>query len=240
MNMKVIIGILAGLTLLVVAPLILTQQTQTQLAGTPFSQVSVATTTPYMKVEGSYPHFDGIDLGLETYISRLIAETDSTSRENDLAMVSFDPTFKVGEHNALSISASTTLNSAEFISVILTITGFTGGAHGFTYHRSFLHELRTQKNITFLEYLALNNFDTDSMQRAVRTQAGKEMLKRSEQTSLSDDDTAWLFNGTSATSSDSNYSATALTSPTTALVYLDPYQVAAYVYGGFEIPVVLK
>ncbi|MDB5187497.1 MAG: hypothetical protein JWO50_17 [Candidatus Kaiserbacteria bacterium] len=211
----------------------------------PAQMVNVATSTDYTVVSGSYPQFADLPADFNKKIvdavQAAIVDNVSASQENWQARVDTatpsDPVSKIpsaDERFSLDFKTEIIRNDSNVVSVLLTIGGFSGGAHGFenllsfNYDRAHKHEI-TIKSLENNDSNFLNKLSTIS-----RTMLAKDLAQRAN-VSVNDIDQGMLNDGTQP--KEENFSVFTLPNDHQVTFYFTQYQVAAYVFGDSRITV---
>jgi hypothetical protein len=220
--------------------------TNYQTASTSSVQmVSVATSTNYTVVTGSYPQFSDVSSDFNKKIAdtvqAAIVDHYSNSQENWQARVDTstpsDPVAKlptVDERFSLDFKTEIIRNDSNVASVLLTIGGFSGGAHGYENLITFNYDKVHKHEITIN---TLENNDSNFLSKLstkARALLAPDLAKRANQ-SIGDIDQGMLNDGTQP--KEENFSIFTLPNDHQVTFYFTQYQVAAYVFGDSQITV---
>lgn len=128
-----------------------------------------------------------------------------------------------GYEGSLITTYSVVYSSPSFVSVVLTVGEYTGGAHGFSYPITFNYDRTTQRVLSFSDVFTTQGLPLLSTQARERVEALDV-----------NPDASWIEDGTAPI--EDNFRAFVLT-PDGVRVLFAPYQVAAYAAGIVSIDV---
>lgn len=215
--------------------------------GTNVRMVTVATSTEYGVVSGSYPQVSNASAAFNTRIIGVVNKAieehfqgaeENWEARNATAQEGLDlPESPVAtEKFPLSFRTDVARNDGKVFSAVLFIDQYSGGAHGIQAIVTFNYDFVAQKEITIDTLVAQDPQFLNKLSVYARTILVR-MLAESAQVEESEIDKDMLNDGT--TPNTSNFSLFTYTSESQLTFYFTPYQVAAYVFGSPEIAVEL-
>lgn len=187
------------------------------------SEKSITSTTKYSKIDIRYPVFSGQD-AVNKRIENIVMErknlfeTNAETNWTEInSMVKNSGTTKDAPPLDFDISYETASNNANYISVLLKIYSFEGGAHGYTNLVSVNYDKKQKK---FISIPDIDGYSYESVSEICKANLKKQFAK--------DLDATWIDEGAAPAADNFNiftYDGKTLT------VYFEQYQVAAYAYG---------
>lgn len=129
----------------------------------------------------------------------------------------------------LTMNYETTSHSDDILSIIYTISEYTGGAHPNSYYRTFTFNLAENTVITLEDLFVEGANPLEAIAPLVVADLTEQMGEFA--------DAAWIESGTGENME--NYRNFALTEDA-LIFYFPPYQVAAYAAGAFEVQIPLS
>lgn len=207
--------------------------------------VSIATSTDYTIMKGSYPTFTSASLAfndeIKNAVNKGMAEHYKNSKENWRARFE---TASQDDHisefpkddEKFEYNASTTIirNDDGVISLVIRIYQYTGGAHGMESIFTFNYDLKKQKDITLQDLKQSDQNFLKKLSALSRTVLVKQMADAA-QIKPEEVNVSMLNDGTTPT--DNNFSLFTLPNDKQATFYFTQYQVAAYAFGSQAITV---
>lgn len=187
------------------------------------SEKSIVSSTKYSKIDIHYPVFSGQDTvnkRIENIVMerKNLFETNAETNWKELdAMVKNSDTKEDVPPLDFNVSYVTASNNANYISVLLKIYSFEGGAHGYTNLVSVNYDKKQKK---FISIPDIDGYSYESVSEICKANLKKQLAK--------DLDATWIDDGAAPTADNLNiftYDGKTLT------VYFEQYQVAPYAYG---------
>lgn len=207
--------------------------------------ISIATTTDYTIVTGSYPQFGDLPMDFNKKIAEVvgqaIVEHSENSRDNwnaeqnttaSTSATSTKP--RPDERFTLDIQSTVVRNDTSAASMIMYINGFSGGAHGYQNIMTFNYDRIHHQEITVQNLSSGDIHFLDKLSIVSRTLLQKDLATRAS-IPTNEVDHDMLNNGTAPLPI--NFSTFTLPNDHQAIFYFAPYQVAAWVYGDSKITV---
>jgi hypothetical protein len=207
---------------------------------------TIASSTKYSVVKGSYPQFsngtDEFNGSIRDVINQGIADHLKSSQDNwnarfETALPSENIKEFPSESQKFEFSIATTTivrNDKAIISFVIYIYEFSGGAHGSQSILTFNFNLETKKEITIEDYI-----DSDvTFLKKLSDQSRKLLLDKMVATkgvTVDQINRNMLNEGT--TPLKGNFSLFTLPSDNRMTFYFTQYQVAPYVFGSFDVAV---
>lgn len=187
------------------------------------SEKTIASNTKYSKINIRYPVFSGQDVvnkRIENIVieRKNLFETNAEVNWKELnAMVKNSGTKEDAPPLDFDVSYETASNNANYVSVLLKIYSFEGGAHGYTNLVSVNYDKKQKK---FISIPDIDGYSYKNVSEICRADLKKQFAK--------DLDATWIDDGAAPTADNFNiftYDGKTLT------VYFEQYQVAPYAYG---------
>ena len=204
--------------------------------------VQVQATSEYATANGEYPQFDNASVAfnktIQNTVQQAIDEHFLISEENQKAMEATDSAANefISEPYPLTVSFDTAISNERFISVLVQIEHYSGGAHGSSSIHTFTYDVQKKKILALKDFFAgyeKNIFE--KLSREARTQLSASLTR---QAGGEAPDSDFLNDGTEP--DEKNFELFTLDSQEdTITVYFGLYQVAPYVYGEQQITVTL-
>lgn len=207
------------------------------------TEVPLATTSKYITVTGSYPSFtianDNFNFEIRDKVLAMQKDVEKSAQENwqgryETSKDSTGPD-KVAEFPDLSkdeLSFAVNTNfvqvGEQYISIVVSIEGNTGGAHGFHNLLSFNYDVQAGKDITLADLFMQNSNPDTKYLKTLSDFSRKNLVEQWKANSVDNIDKEMLNSGTEPTVD--NFDIFTFT-PTEIKIYFDEYQVAPYVYG---------
>lgn len=192
--------------------------------------VSVAEDSYLFGIGGSYPQFAQADAGFNKKIADTITagiadfktsvNTDYKARL-ETGGDDFAEQFEGSGVYTYEVTTDIVQSNDNYISAIIRIAGFSGGAHGFRGMMTFNYDVKKQQEISITNFLSLAD---------VSTQSRAQLKKHFQDDGSFDTDIEPMMNdGTDPSKSENFESFTFI--PENLTVYFSEYQVAPYVFG---------
>lgn len=240
MTLKQVVGnSLIGITVLTVLYLI--QHAVPQPSK--IVDMQIETASPYVQTKGSYPQFSYLPDSFNTAIRKAVQsaqkEHESVSKDNwDVRFETQSPTDNIStvpgtdERFLFSVESSIVRNDDQYVSVLLRVGGYSGGAHGYEQIQTFTFD-RIKNDIVGIE----DFYSTEALKELSSYVVDKltTQLALASNSHKSDIDTDLIEEG--AGPDTDNYSRFTINPDDTITFYFDPYQVAAYAFGEQSVTV---
>ncbi len=200
--------------------------------------ISIAEDSYLLGISGFYPKFTQADSifnkKIEDFIKLGVASFKKEANDNYKARLEtggedFQKEFSKGEAYTYQIKTDIIQSNKDFISITITVAGYSGGAHGYETTTSFNYDVKGNKEIE-LGYFYPNNSDyLKIISELARKQLEPKLIKASEQSALDENMKSMLADGTDPKNKE-NFKTFTFTHDTLT-IYFGQYQVAPYVYG---------
>ncbi len=220
------------------------------------NEVPIKTESKYGTVSGSYPQFRNADPSFNDKVRNavIIAQSEFENNAKDNWKARYDtrlPGEKVSEFPeagdmTFMIKTDYIQVNSNKISFLITVAGFSGGAHGYEALLSFNYDVKTAKDIT-LDQIFPNDKDyLKTIATFSRANLKDQFLAKTKRADFDNDDdykstleniNSMLIPGTEPTAE--NFSVFTI-SPDTLNIYFSQYQVAPYVYGSQMVKMPLQ
>lgn len=187
------------------------------------SEKSTASNTKYSKINIRYPVFygqDAVNKRIENIVieRKNLFEANAETNWKELnAMVKNSGTKEDVSPLDFNVTYETASNNANYISVLLKIYSFEGGAHGYTNLVSVNYDKKQKK---FISIPDIDGYSYESVSEICKANLKKQFAKNLDAT--------WIDDGAAPIADNFNvftYDGKTLT------VYFEQYQVAPYAYG---------
>lgn len=187
------------------------------------SEKSIVSNTKYSEIDIRYPVFSGQDV-VNKRIENIVIERKNLFEKN--AELNWKELNAMVKNSGMTedippldfnVSYETASNNANYISVLLKIYSFEGGAHGYTNLVSVNYDKKQKK---FISIPDIDGYSYENVSEICRADLKKQLAK--------DLDVTWIDEGAAPTADNFNvftYDGKTLTA------YFEQYQVAPYAYG---------
>lgn len=206
--------------------------------------ISVAEDSYLVGISGYYPKFSQVDESFNKKIAQFvtsgIAEFKKEANDNYQARLEtggddFLKQFESSGEFTYQIITDIVQSNNDFISMTITVAGYSGGAHGYETTTSFNYDVKDKKEIE-LDYFFPNNPDVlKTVSDISRSQLTPKIQEAMDQKSLDPFTKEMLADGTDPLKP-INFKVFTFTNDTLT-IYFGQYQVAAYAYGQFTVDI---
>lgn len=209
--------------------------------------ISVAENSYLLGIEGTYPKFPQADFifnkKIAEFITSGIIDFKQEANDNYQARLEtggdeFQKQFANGGQFTYQIKTEIIQSNEYYISVLIHIAGFSGGAHGYETTTSFNYDVKNKSEITLASLFLNDKNYLKTISDSARTQLTEKLTKASEQVILDENMQSMLNDGTDPAKPE-NFQTFSFT-PDTVTIYFGQYQVAPYVYGEQSIDILRK
>lgn len=200
--------------------------------------ISLAENSYLLDIQGSYPQFtqSGPEFNktIKDFVVTGIESFKQESNDNHKARIEngwedFEKEFTQKGLYSYQVKTEIIQSNSSFISIAITVSGYTGGAHGYSNTVTFNYDVTNKKEIG-LDYFYPNNPNyLKTISDISRVQLTEKLIKASEQDVLDDNIKSMMIEGTDP-SNPQNFKMFTFTN-NEIHVYFGQYQVAPYVYG---------
>jgi hypothetical protein len=190
--------------------------------------VSVAEDSYLLGVGGSYPQFDQADTDFNKKIADTVTKGISdfkiSANEDYKARVvtggdEFKKQFEQGDFYTYKVSTDLIQSNDNYISVLIRVEGYSGGAHGYHVASSYNYDVKNHKELSLTDFMTLKKASDESRKQL------KEKFSK-EENSVPEE---FYIDGTDPSKPENFTVFTFL--PKTVTLYFNEYQVAPYVFG---------
>jgi hypothetical protein len=209
--------------------------------------ISVAENSYLLGIEGTYPKFPQADFifnkKIAEFITSGIIDFKQEANDNYQARLEtggdeFQKQFANGGQFTYQIKTEIIQSNEYYISVLIHIAGFSGGAHGYETTTSFNYDVKNKSEITLASLFLNDKNYLKTISDSARTQLTEKLTKASEQVILDENMQSMLNDGTDPAKPE-NFQTFSFT-PDVVTIYFGQYQVAPYVYGEQSIDILRK
>ena len=218
------------------------------------NEISITTDSKYATVSGTYPEFRNADPSFNDKIRNAItiakSEFENNTKDNWKARIeTATKEDKINEYPNpgdfyFNIKTDYVQVNKNKISILVTISGFNGGAHGYTVLTSYNYDVNQAKEITLADifgadYLKkVSEYSKSNLKTELISKINNDSGASSEDIKNQIDNlTSMLDSGTNET--DENFSVFTIL-PDSINIYFQEYQVAPYVYGPQTVKMPIK
>ena len=205
-------------------------QTQNQIIA--LESKNITDETKPFSIDITYPYVEGLNdfnSKIEDIVNNELAEFKQMSLENDNAVKQTDPEgyAKYPREYYFSMNYDHGLVDQDIISIVFTISDYTGGAHGANYFKALNYDLKNKKEIQLANlFLGQPDYLQNISIYCITD------LKRQIKNLTGDDGGAWIEIGAGPNAE--NFSVFLINADSIAF-YFPQYQVAAYALGDFKV-----
>ncbi len=209
--------------------------------------ISVTEDSYLLGISGFYPKFSQADQSFNKKIADFVTSGVTEFKKEASADYQarletggddFKKQFESGDMYTYQIKTDLVQSNNDFISMTITIAGFSGGAHGYEVTTSFNYDVKNKKEIT-LDYFYPNNTNyLKIISDASRIQLTQKLTKASEQSLLDGFTKEMMMDGTDPLKP-INFQTFTFTKDNLT-IYFGQYQVAPYVYGQQSVDIPRK
>lgn len=209
--------------------------------------ISVAEDSYVLGISGFYPKFSQTDDAFNKKIADFVTSGVATFKKEANADYQarletggddFKKQFETGGMYTYQIKTDLVQSNNDFISMTITIDGYSGGAHGYETKTSFNYDVKNKKDIT-LDYFYPNNPNYLKIISDIsRTSLTPQVEKATDQKPLDPFTKEMLTDGTDP-ARPINFEVFTFTNDILT-IYFGQYQVAAYAYGQFTVDIPRK
>ncbi len=209
--------------------------------------ISVAEDSYLLGIEGTYPKFSQADSVFNKKITDFIIAgiTDFKKEANDNYQArletggdEFQKEFAKGGQFTYQIKTEIIQSNNQFISVLIHIAGFSGGAHGYETTTSFNYDVKNKSEITLAQLFPDDQNYLKTISNESRRQLEPKLAQAGEQKTLDENTKSMMLDGTDP-KNEMNFQVFTFTKDIVT-IYFGQYQVAPYVYGEQSIEIVRK
>ena len=203
-------------------------------------QVSIAASSNLYKVTGSYPQFPQADAAFNQTIATAFStdvsqfETDANSdyaaRQKTMSAADLKSYYGSGPVYTFDLTSTVVQSNADYISVVLRESEYTGGAHPDTNIVTYNYDVKDKKELSLTDFMSLQNASN-----AAQAQLAPRLAAAANETTLDANTQQMLTEGTDPTVPD-NFSNFTFTSDSVT-IYFGQYQVAPYVFGEQDVTI---
>lgn len=200
--------------------------------------ISVAEDSYLLDIQGNYPQFtqSGTEFNktIKDFITNGINSFKQEASDDYKARLEtggedFQKEFAQSGLYSYQIKTEIIQSNSSFISMAITVAGYTGGAHGYSNTVTFNYDVTNKKEIG-LEYFFPNNPNyLKTISDAARIQLAEKLAYASNQETLDDNTKSMMIEGTDPSNAQ-NFKMFTFTN-NEIQIYFGQYQVAPYVYG---------
>lgn len=226
---------------------VVTMPTSTAAITIQPEMISVAEDSYLLGIEGTYPKFPQTDSVFNKKIADFITSgiTDFKKEVNDNYQARLETggdesqkEFTNGGQFTYQIKTEIIQSNNQFISVLIHIAGYSGGAHGYATTTSFNYDVKNKSEITLASLFPNDKNYLKTISDSARTQLTEKLIKASEQSTLDENMQSMLLDGTDS-KNEMNFQVFTFTNDVVT-IYFGQYQVAPYVYGEQSINIPRK
>lgn len=206
--------------------------------------ISVAEDSYILGISGFYPKFSQTDDVFNKKIADFVTSGVATFKKEANADYQarletggddFKKQVQSGDMYTYQVKTDLVQSNNNFISMTITIDGYSGGAHGYETTTSFNYDVKNKKEIE-LDYFFPNNPDVlKTVSDISRSQLTPKIQEAMDQKSLDPFTKEMLADGTDPLKP-INFKVFTFTNDTLT-IYFGQYQVAAYAYGQFTVDI---
>lgn len=197
--------------------------------------VSVAEDSYLLSIDGSYPQFDQASTAFNKKIAdtvmKGIADFKTSANEDykvrlEMGGDTFKKEFEQGDFYTYKVSTDLVQSNDRFISVLVRIEGYSGGAHGYHVASSYNYDVKAQKELSITDFMTLKE----------ASDASRALLKKNFEAN-GDYSTYEGFSivGTDPSKAE-NFSVFTFI-PKSITIYFNEYQVAPYASGAQKVEI---
>jgi len=205
-------------------------QTQNQIIA--LESKNITDETKPFSIDITYPYVEGLNdfnSKIEDIVNNELAEFKQMSLENDNAVKQTDPEgyAKYPREYYFSMNYDHGLVDQDTVSIVFTISDYTGGAHGANYFKALNYDVKNKKELQLAD---LFDGKDDYLQKI--SDYCIEDLKKQIKNLVGDNGGACLDTGAGP---DAENFSTFLITENNITFYFPQYQVAAYALGDFKV-----
>lgn len=181
-------------------------------------------------VSGTYPEFpqadDAFNRTIANQIKTGVAAFEKSAADNQRVRMETGSSISTSDDGGYSYSVETTLvqSNEHYISFVVHIDGFEGGAHGYHVPISFNYDVKNRKDLHLSDFISLA--DASEQSRAVLE---KQLADAANEKELDANARDMMMAGTDGDNRE-NWNVFTFT-PNELIIYFSEYQVAPYAFG---------
>ena len=193
------------------------------------TMVSVAEDSYLLGIGGSYPQFPQADAAFNAKIAKMVTDEITTFKKsaNDDYQTrlqtggdEFRKEFEQGGMYTMNVKMELVQSNDRYISFVIRIEGYTGGAHGYHTITSFNYDVAAKRELAITDFITLADASAQS-----REQLKKVFADNSDAATFE----SFAMDGTDPKKPE-NFANFTFTNDAVK-IYFNEYQVAPYVYG---------
>jgi hypothetical protein len=200
--------------------------------------ISVTEDSYLVGIGGSYPKFTQADVmfnkKIAEFVTSGIADFKREANDNYQARLEtagddFRNEFENGGAYTYEIKTEIIQSNDTYISFLIHINGFSGGAHGYATTSSFNYNVKNKSEITLAQLFPDDQNYLKAISNESRRQLEPKLAQAGEQKTLDENTKSMMLDGTDP-KNEMNFQVFTFTKDTVT-IYFGQYQVAPYVYG---------